>query len=461
MNVISNVILSKYKIQCKCKPLSDRSLYMLFSRPVTSDSLQPQGLQDTRPPWPSPSPEVCPSSSPLHQWCHLAISSSDPLLSSCPQSFPESGTFPMSRLFTSGDQNPGASVSASNLSMSIQDWFPLRLTAWISLQPKGLSGVFSSTTVRRHQFFSAWPSLQSSSHNCVCPLGRPWPWLYGRLSVESCLCFSTQSLVCHSFPAKQQSSSDFMAAVTTCSDFRAQEEETYHCFYLFPSICHKVMGLDAMILWLVAQSCLTLCDPMDCSPLGSSVHGILLAGMLKWVAILFSRGWSWPRDQTHVSCLAGEFFTIWATRKAMILVFLIFSFKTYFSLSSFTLIKRFFSSSSLSAITVVSSAYLRLLMFPPPMLIPACNASSLAFLMMCSVYKLNKQGDSRQPCRTYFSILNQSVVPHRVLTVSTWPVYRFLRRHIRWFGSSISLRAFHSLLWSTQSKALALSMKQR
>ena len=145
-----------------------------------------------------------------------------------------------------------------------------------------------------------------------------------------------------------------MAAITTCSDFRAQEEEICHGFYLFPSICHKVMGLDAMILWLVAQSRLTLCDPMDCSPPGSSVHGILLAGMLKWVAIPFSRGCSWPRDQTHVSCLAGEFFTVWATRKAMILVFLIFSFKTYFSLSSFTLIKRFFSSSSLSAIRIVS-----------------------------------------------------------------------------------------------------------
>ena len=172
MNVISNVILSKYKIQCKCKPLSDRSLSMLlFSRPVTSDSLQPQGLQDTRPPWPSPSPEVCPSSSPLHQWCHLAISSSDPLLSSCPQSFPESGTFPMSRLFISDDQNTGA--SASVLRVNIQSWFPLRLTGLISLLSKGLSGVFSSTTVWMHQFFDILPSLLSSFLNCRCPLWRP------------------------------------------------------------------------------------------------------------------------------------------------------------------------------------------------------------------------------------------------------------------------------------------------
>ena len=103
---------------------------------------------------------------------------------------------------------------------------------------------------------------------------------------------------------------------------------------------------------------------------------------------------------------------------AMILVFLIFSHKLVLSLSSFTLIKRLFNSSSLSAIKVVSSAYLRLLMFLPPILILACNSSSLAFLMMCSTYRLNKQGDSRQPCHSPFSILNQSVIPYRVLTVA-------------------------------------------
>ena len=94
---------------------------------------------------------------------------------------------------------------------------------------------------------------------------------------------------------------------------------------------------------------------------------------------------------------------------AMILGFLTFSFKPALSFSSFTLIKRFFSSSSLSAVRVVSSAYLKLLMFLPPILSPACNSSSLAFLMICSVYRLNKQGDSRQPWHAPFSILNQSV----------------------------------------------------
>ena len=103
---------------------------------------------------------------------------------------------------------------------------------------------------------------------------------------------------------------------------------------------------------------------------------------------------------------------------------------------------------------MASSTYLRLLMFPPPVLIPACNSSNLTFLMMCWVYRLNKQGDSGQPCPAPFSILNQSVVPYRVLTVASWPAYKFLRRQVRWSGISISVIAFRSLSWSTQSKAL-------
>ena len=113
---------------------------------------------------------------------------------------------------------------------------------------------------------------------------------------------------------------------------------------------------------------------------------------------------------------------------AMILVFLIFSFKLAVSLSSFTLIKRLFGCSSLSAIRVNSSTCLRLLMFLQHILITACNSSSPAFLMMCPEYRLNKQGGNRQPCHTPFSIMNQSVVPHRVLAVASCPVYRPLRR---------------------------------
>ena len=129
-----------------------------------SDSLQLHGLQHTSPPWPSPTPRAYSNSCPSHQWCHPTISSSVVPFSSCLQSFPASGSFPMSQLFTSGGQSIGVSTSASVLPMNIQDWFPLGWTGWISLQSKGLSRVFSNTTVQKHQFFSAQLSSQSNSH---------------------------------------------------------------------------------------------------------------------------------------------------------------------------------------------------------------------------------------------------------------------------------------------------------
>ena len=128
------------------------------------------------------------------------------------------------------------------------------------------------------------------------------------------------------------------------------------------------------------------------------------------------------------------------------------SFKPTFSLSSFTSIKGFFSSSSVSAIKVVSSAYLRLLIFLPAILIPAYALSSLAFHMMYSAYTLNKQGDNIQPWCTPFPVWNQFIVPCLVLIVASWPTYRFLRRQVRWSGMPICWRIFHSLLWSTQSE---------
>ena len=140
--------------------------------------------------------------------------------------------------------------------------------------------------------------------------------------------------------------------------------------------------------------------------------------------------------------------------EAMILVFWMMSFKPGFSLSSSTFIKRLSSYSLLSTITMVSSAYLRLLIFVLAILIPACESSSLAFHMMYSAYKLNKQGDNIQPWRTPFPIWNQSVVPCPVLTVASWCECRFLRKQIRWSNIPISLRIFHSLLWFTQSRAL-------
>ena len=128
---------------------------------------------------------------------------------------------------------------------------------------------------------------------------------------------------------------------------------------------------------------------------------------------------------------------------AMSYVFWMLSYKPALSLSSFTFIKGLFSSSSLSAIRVVSSAYLRLLIFLLAILISACASSSLAFHMMYSAYKLNKQGDNIQPWYTPFLVLNQSIVPCLVLTVASWPAYRFLTRQVRWSGIPISLRIFH------------------
>ena len=133
--------------------------WWLFSHSIMSDSVWHHGLQHTRLPCPSLSPGVCSNSCPLSPWCHPTVS-----FSSCPQSFPASGSFPMSQPFTSGGQNIGASASASVLPIIIQGWFPLGLTGLISLLSKRLSRVFFSTTFQKHQFFSAHPSLWYNSH---------------------------------------------------------------------------------------------------------------------------------------------------------------------------------------------------------------------------------------------------------------------------------------------------------
>ena len=198
----------------------------------------------------------------------------------------------------------------------------------------------------------------------------------------------------------------------------------------------------------VAHLCLTLCDLMDCSLSGFSVHGIFQARVPEWFAFSFSRGSSRPRDQTQISCIVGRHFTllsmliitflprskclliswlqspyavIFKPKKVksiifphlyamkwwdqmLIFFFLMLSFKPAFSLSSFTFIKRLFSSSSLSAIMVTSCQNLMLLIFVPTILIPACLSSSSALYIMYSAYKLNKQGDNIQPWHTPFSI---------------------------------------------------------
>ena len=137
---------------------------------MVSISLWPQGLQHARLPCPSPTPRTCSNSCLSSQWCHPTISSSVVPFSSHPQSLWASGSFPMSRLFASGGQSIGALPSALVLPMNIQNWFPLRLTSLIFLLSEGLSRVFSSPTVRKHQLFSAQPSLWSNSDICT------WYW---------------------------------------------------------------------------------------------------------------------------------------------------------------------------------------------------------------------------------------------------------------------------------------------
>ena len=141
-----------------------------FSHSVMSDSLWPHGLQHTN--CPLPTPGVYSDSCPMSQWCHPTISSSVIPVSSYLQCFPASGSFPMSQLFTCGGQSTGVWASTSVLPMNIQDWSPLGWTGWISLHSKGLSRVFSSTTVQKHQFFWAQLSLYSHSHIHTWPLEK-------------------------------------------------------------------------------------------------------------------------------------------------------------------------------------------------------------------------------------------------------------------------------------------------
>ena len=158
---------------CICDSISLLSVH--FNHSVVSNFLQSHGLQQARLPCPSPTPRAYSNSCPSDQWCHPTISSSVIPLSSCLQPFPASRSFQMSQFFSSDGQSIGvsASASASVLPKNIQDWFPLGLTGWTSLLPKGLSRVFSNTTVQKHQSFSAQLSLQSNSHVHTWPLEKP------------------------------------------------------------------------------------------------------------------------------------------------------------------------------------------------------------------------------------------------------------------------------------------------
>ena len=197
-----------------------------------SYSLLPHRLQHSRLPYLSLLPGICSNSCPFSQWCFLTISSSVASFSSCPQSFPASESSPMSWLFTSGGQSVEASASALVLPMNIQDWFPFRLTGLISLQSKGVSKVFTNTTIWKHQFFGAQPSL--SSIQLLHPYITTGKTIYliiwtfvGNVSLYAVYVF-------HSFSSKEQASFDFMMVVIIHSDFGAQENKISHCFHCLP-----------------------------------------------------------------------------------------------------------------------------------------------------------------------------------------------------------------------------------
>ena len=236
---------------------------LLFNCSVVSSSLWPHGLLHARLPCSSSSPRVCSNSCPLSWGCHPTISSSVVPFSSCFQSFPASGSFPMSHLFASGSQILGA--SASVLPVNIQGWFPLGLTGLISLLSKGLLRVFSSTTVWRHQF------LKKKSNNISL-----WSLIHVNLFLQLLLSylFAHFCLLCFCFL--------FPLSLLSVG------------LIVFHIPLYSRTSLLVWKSWCAAQSCPTLCDPMNCSLPGSSVHGILQAGILKWVAISFSRGSSWP-----------------------------------------------------------------------------------------------------------------------------------------------------------------------
>ena len=266
----------------------------------------------------------------------LSMSSSAAPFSTCPQSFSASGSFPMSQLFASGGQRIGVSASASVLPVNILCWFPLGLTGLIFLLSKGLSRVFSNTTVQKHQFFGTsllyGPTL-TSIHDYGKTLVLTIQTFVSK--VMSLLFNMLSRLVIAFLPRNKCILISWLQSPSTVI-LKPKKRKSVTASIFSPSFCHEVIGPDAIIL-----------------------------------------------------------------------VFRMLSFKPAFSLSSFIFISRLSSSSSLSTIRVVSSTYLRLLVFFPAILLPACDSSSPAFYMKYSAYKWNKQDDNIQLCHTPFPILNQ------------------------------------------------------
>ena len=350
-----------------------------FNRSFMSHSLRPHGLQHARPPCPSPTPGVYSDSCPLSQWCHPTISSYVVPFSACPQSIPALGSFQMSQSlhhvanileFQIQHQSFQGTLRADLL----QDGLVGSTSSPRDSQESSPRPQFKNINFWHSAFFTVQLSYLYMTTGKTIALPR-WTFV-GK--VMSLLFNMLSSLVITFLPRSKCLLISWLQSPSSVI-LEPKKINSVTVSTVSPSICHEVMGPDAMIL-----------------------------------------------------------------------VFWMLSFKPTFSLSIFTFIKRLFSS-SLSAIKVVSSSYLKLLIFLPAILIPACASSSLAFLMMYSAYKLNKQGDNIQPWRTPFPIWNQSVVPCPVLTVASRPAYRFLKRQVRWSGIPISLE-FSTVYYDPHSR---------
>ena len=346
-----------------------------FSCPVKSDSLRPHGLQHTRLPCPSSAPRVYSDSCPSSRWCHPTISSSLVPFSSCFQSFPASGSFPISQFFAWDGQSIGVSVSASVQFSSVAQSC-LTLCDPMKSFLNEYSGLISFK-IAWLDFLAVQGTLKSlfQHSNSKGSILQRSVFFIVQLSHPYMITGKTIALTRQTFVGKVMSL----------------------LFNMLPRLVITFLprSKHLLISWLQSPSAVILEPPK----------------------IEFST----------VSIVSSSICHEVMGPDAMILVFWMLIFKPTFLLSSFTFIKRLFSS-SLSAIRVVSSGYLRyhLDIWVSAILIPACASSSSAFLMTYSACKLNKQGDNIQPWCTPFPIWNQSVVPCPVLTVASWPAYRFL-----------------------------------
>ena len=230
-------------------------LHHIRSVAQSCPTLRPHELQHTRPPCPSPTPRVHPNSCSSSQWCHPAISSSVVPFSFCPQSLPASESFPMSQLFTWGGQSTAVSALASFLPKKSQGWSPSEWTGWISLQSKGLSRVFSNTTVQKHQFFGTKPSSQSNFHIHTWPQEKTITLIRQTFvgKVMSLLLNMLSRLVITFLPrSKRLLISWLQSPSEAILEPRKIKSDTVST--VPPFISHEVMGLDAMIFvfWMLS-----------------------------------------------------------------------------------------------------------------------------------------------------------------------------------------------------------------